>query len=337
MIPRMVANQNERAAEAPETSSNDKVGADVIVVTYNSLPCIEACLNSIVEADARAIVVDNGSQDGTVELICKMYPAVKMLSSTTNLGYAGAINAGYALTRSRHVIISNADVVFPPGSLSRLCVYLDRNSEVGVVGPQLVFPDGSWQESYSSVPSLWEGFSRIAGLRSVHNWYRRLLWPRKADRRSKAVGYVVGAVMAIRREAFEACRGWDETYKFYVEDVDFCERVRRAHFEVLFLPDVEVVHVGGASSSRIDNSVLFTQIWSDSVMIFIRRRYSERLARMYAGMQVVHFRQLAVFCALLEWVVPQNARTYFRTRSQWFHEAAATWYRQLHSSGNNAR
>jgi len=332
----MVANQTEQME--PGTAFNAKKVADVIVVTYNSFPVIEACINSILEADARPIVVDNGSQDGTVELIRKMYPAVKMLLNTTNLGYAGAINAGYPLTQSRHVIISNADVVFPSGSLWRLCNYLDLHSEVGVVGPQLVFPDGSWQESYSSVPSLWEGCSRIVGLRSTHNWRRRLIWPKRVDRRPKAVGYVVGAAMAIRREAFEACHGWDETYRFYVEDLDFCERVRRAHFEVHCLPDAAVVHVGGASSSRIDNSGRFTKIWSDSVMTFIRRRHSEAVARLYAGIQVVHFQQLALLCAVLEWFVPQDGRPKFKTRSQWFREAAGTWYCQLRSSsGKNAR
>jgi GT2 family glycosyltransferase len=336
MTPKMLANQTEQTELG--TAFNAKTVADVIVVTYNSSSFIEACLNSILEADARAIVVDNGSQDGTVELIRKMYPAVKILSSTTNLGYAGAINAGYALTRSRHVIVSNADVVFPSGSLLRLCDYLDLHSAVGVVGPQLIFPDGSWQESYSSVPSLWEGLSRIVGLRSLHNWRRRLIWPKRVDRRPKAVGYVVGAAMAIRREAFEACRGWDETYRFYVEDLDFCERVRCAHFEVHCLPDVAVVHVGGASSSRIDNSGRFTKIWSDSVMTFIRRRHSEAGARLYAAMQVVHFQQLALLCAVQEWFVPQSGRPNVKTRSRWFREAAGTWYCQLHSSsGNNAR
>ena len=333
----MGASHSEQAAEMLGTASSDKEVADVIVVTYNSSPHIGACLKSIVEADARAIVVDNGSQDGTVEFIQKMYPEVKVLSSTKNLGYAGAINAGYVLTRSRHVIISNADVVFPSGSLVRLCEYLDLNGEVGVVGPQLLFPDGSWQESYSLVPSLWEGFARIMGLRSVHNWHRRLVWPKKVDRRPKAVGYVVGAAMAIRREAFEACNGWDDTYRFYVEDVDFCERARRAGFEVHFLPEVAVVHIGGASSSQIDNSGQFSEIWSDSVMMFIRRGHSETAARVYAGMQVVHFRQLALICAILEWIVPQNARTNFGIRSQWFDKAAAIWRRHLYTSkGDNA-
>jgi GT2 family glycosyltransferase len=337
MPPKAIADQTVRLGVLV-TASDSNVVADVIVVTYNSVPCIEPCLKSILEAGARVVLVDNGSQDETVELVRVRYPSVRLLSSTVNRGYAGAINAGYALTRSRHVIISNADVVFPSGSMSRLCDYLDQHPEAGVVGPQLVFSDGSWQESYCSVPSLWEGFSRLVGLRTIHNWRRRLLWPRKTDRRPKSVGYVVGAVMAIRRETFEICRGWDETFQFYAEDVDFCERVRRANFAVHFLPDIEVVHAGGASSSRIDSSGRFTQIWSDSVMIFIRRRYSERLARVYAGMQALHFRQLAFACALLALIAPQRARTYFRARSQWFGEAAATWCRQLHFlTRNNAQ
>lgn len=327
---------HSEAAEArPEAPSKDGGITDAIVITYNSSRYIQACLNSILGADARAIVVDNGSQDDTVELIRKLYPDIQILASTANLGYAGAINAGYALTRSRHVVVSNADVVFPSGALSRLCDYLDHHNKVGVVGPQLLFPDGSWQESYSSVPSLGEGFSRIVGLRSLHNWHRRLVWPKKVDHRPKAVGYVVGAAMAIRREAFDACHGWDDTYRFYVEDVDFCERVRCANFQVHFLPEVEVIHVGGASSSQIDNSGHFSEIWSNSVMMFIKREHSETAARVYAGMQALHFCQLALSCAMLKWIAPENARTNLGIRSQWFGEVAAIWHRHLHSSSED--
>jgi GT2 family glycosyltransferase len=305
---------------------------DVVIVTHNSVPYIEDCLESIRGCAAQVVVVDNGSQDGTVQLIDTKYPSVKIVKNKMNLGYASAINAGYLLTRSQHVVISNADIVFSPGSISRLCDYLDQHPSTGAAGPQLVFPDGSWQESYGRVLSLGEVFTRLIGLQSLYNWSRRLLWPMRIDRHPKAVGYIVGAAMAIRREAFDICNGWDEAFHFYVEDVDFCERVRRAGFGVRFVPDAKVVHVGGGSSSRIDDSGRFTKIWSDSVMMFIRNKYSEPLAALYMRMQALHFRNLALACSLLRIVARGKSRSYWEARSRWFAQGASIWYRQLNAA-----
>ena len=135
--------------------------------------------------------------------------------------------------------------------------------------------------------------------------------------------------MAIRREAFDICNGWDEAFHFYVEDVDFCERVRRAGFGVHFVPDINVVHVGGGSSSRVDNSGRFTEIWSNSVMIFIRNKYSEPLAALYMLMQALHFRKLALACSFLRVVARRTSRSYWEARSRWFAQGASIWYRHL--------
>ena len=302
---------------------------EVVVITHNSKPHIEACLDSIISCGAQAVVVDNGSQDGTVGLVGTKYPYVTLVKNEVNLGYASAVNAGCLMTRSRHVVISNADIVFSPDSIQQLCDYLDQHPATGVAGPQLVYPDGSWQESYGRVLSLWEMFARLIGLQSIYNWSRRLLWPIRIDRRPKAVGYIVGAAMAIRREAFDICNGWDEAFHFYVEDVDFCERVRRAGFAVHFVPDARVVHIGGGSSSRVDNSGRFTQIWSDSVMMFIRNKYSKPLAALYMRMQALHFRKLALACSFLRIVARRKSRSYWEARSRWFAQGASIWYGQL--------
>ncbi len=315
--------------------ADDKHPPAVVVVTHNSVPHIEACLDSILGCGAQVVVVDNGSQDGTVELIRTKYPSIEVAKNETNLGYASAVNAGYLMTRSQHVVISNADIVFSPGSISRLSDYLDQHPATGVAGPQLVFPDGSWQESYGRVLSLGDMFAVLIGLQSLLNWSRRLLWPIRIDRRPKAVGYIVGAAMAIRREAFDVCNGWDEAFHFYVEDVDFCERVRRAGFGVHFVPDVKVVHVGGGSSSRVDNSGRFTEIWSDSVMMFIRSKYSEPWAALYMRMQALHFRKLALACSFLRAIARKNAKSYWEARSRWFAQGADIWYRQLNAAGRD--
>src|SRR6266478_968038 len=154
-------------------------GVEVVVVTRNSAEHIGACVESIVAAGALPIIVDNASTDQTLEIVRSRCPEAKIIATGENLGYGKAMNLGFKETRGDFVILSNPDVVFLDDAIRKMAEFLEKNPKVGITGPQQMFPDRSWQRSYGDLPGIWPGIKDAAGITTLHNSVRRLLWPRK--------------------------------------------------------------------------------------------------------------------------------------------------------------
>ena len=305
---------------------------DSVVITYNSRPFIEECLDSLLEAGSNVVVVDNGSSDATAGFIKTNFPEVKLIENRNNLGYSAAVNLGAAATKSDVFVVCNADVVYPARSLQQLANFMDENPDVGVAGPQLVFPDGTWQMSYGDVPGIWEAVQRVIGLTSLHHWSRRLLWPRKLDRSSKEVGHVIGAVMAIRRNAFESLNGWDEDFHFYAEDADFCIRLRRAGWRVMFVPSTEVVHIQGASSTRVDPSKNYFRKLVESELLLLQKSVPPWQISIYKRLERFNSFQMLLAWKIVGRVGPMNTRGYASARTVAFRHLLQIWREQCERS-----
>ena len=221
--------------------------AVAVVVTYNGLPWIERCLESL--DGVETVVVDNGSQDGTVELVRERFPAVRLLESE-NRGLAAAWNRGIRETDSRYVLLLNSDAWLVGDALSRLVTFADRRPEAAVVAPRLLNEDGSLQRSVRGFPTLW----RLA----TEYFFLRKLAPRSDAFNAFYAGdfdhdevreaeFVMGACLLVRRSAIDQVGLLDEDYFLFSEETDWCYRFRRAGWQVLFFPGAECVHVGGAS------------------------------------------------------------------------------------------
>ena len=221
--------------------------ASAVVVTYNALPWIEQCLESVREVET--VVVDNGSTDGTVDVVRELFPGARVLERE-NRGLAAGWNAGLAVASGRYVLILNADAWLTEGSLERLVAFADEHPEAAIVGPRLSNPDGSLQRSVRGFPTLW----RLA----TEYLFLRKLAPRSrllnafyaggfAHDRVREAEVVMGACMLARREAIDAVGQLDENFFLFSEETDWCYRFARAGWKVLFFPGAECVHVGGAS------------------------------------------------------------------------------------------
>jgi GT2 family glycosyltransferase len=221
--------------------------AVAIVVTYNGLPWIENCLESL--DGVETVVVDNGSEDGTVALVREGFPDVRLLESE-NRGLAASWNRGIRETGSRYVLLLNSDAWLVGDALSRLVTFADRRPEAAVVGPKLRNPDGSLQRSIRGFPTLW----RLA----TEYFFLRKLAPRSEAFNAFYGGgfdhdevceadFVMGSCLLVRRSAIEQVGLLDEDYFLFSEETDWCYRFHRAGWQVLFFPGAECVHVGGAS------------------------------------------------------------------------------------------
>jgi len=219
-----------------------------IVVTYNALPWVERCLESV--RTVETVVVDNGSTDGTVELVRGRFPEATLVEQG-NRGLAAGWNAGLAAApASRYVLFLNADAWLTGDALTRLVAFADEHPRAAVVGPRLSNPDGSLQRSVRGYPTLW----RLA----TEYFFLRKLAPRSRFLNAFYAGgfdhdevreaeFVMGACLLVRRAAVDEVGGLDEDYFLFSEEVDWCFRFRQAGWQVLFYPGAECVHVGGAA------------------------------------------------------------------------------------------
>lgn len=222
------------------------VGA--VVVTYNALPWIERCLDSVREVET--VVVDNGSTDGTVELVRERFPEAILLERE-NRGLAAGWNAGLAAASSpRYYLFLNADAWLAGDALARLVAFADEHPRAAVVGPRLSNPDGSLQRSVRGFPTAWRLATEYLFLRKLAPRSRLLnaFYAGGFDHDEvREAEFVMGACLLVRREAVDEVGGLDEDYFLFSEEVDWCFRFRQAGWQVLFYPGAECVHVGGAA------------------------------------------------------------------------------------------
>jgi N-acetylglucosaminyl-diphospho-decaprenol L-rhamnosyltransferase len=251
--------------------------ADVsaVVVTYNAAPWIERSLESLRGTDAEVIVVDNGSTDGTVELVRDRFPEARLIEHE-NRGFGAGTNAGMRLASGRYFLLLNPDAWLVGDAVERLVAFADEHPEAAVVGPRLLNPDGSLQPSVRGYPTPW----RIA----TEYFFLRKLAPRSRllnaffgagfDHESvRNAEFLGGACLLVRREAVDSIGGFDEDFFLMSEEVDWCYRFRQAGWDVLFYPGAEVVHVVGASL----NPALFRELVRGHLR-FLRKHRGLRVA-----------------------------------------------------------
>jgi GT2 family glycosyltransferase len=219
----------------------------VVVVTYNAMPWIERCLESVAGHDV--VVVDHGSADGTLELVRDRFPDVRVVEQE-NLGLGAGWNRGVRDAERAYVLILNADAWALDGAVERLAAFADAHPRAAVVGPRLRHPDGRLQPSVRGFPTPW----RIA----TEYLFLRKLAPRSrtlnafyaegfAHDEARKAEFVMGAAMLVRRAAIDEVGPLDEEFFLFSEETDWCFRFLEAGWQVWFTPEAEFVHVYGAA------------------------------------------------------------------------------------------
>lgn len=225
------------------------IAISVVILTCNQRAYTERCLDSIkplLESDdCEVIVVDNGSVDGTAEMIEARYgDAVVLIKSEYNRGVAAGRNLGLRRARGRYLMILDNDTIASAETVRSLADYLTANSGVGLVAPRLVGPDGTVQTSYRSYPGFFSKISNII---------------RGRDRSSRATDYptepcepfyVIGAAQMFPAELYVRIGGLDENIFFGPEDTDFCMAVRELGKKVVYLPSLTIIHDWQRATSR---------------------------------------------------------------------------------------
>jgi len=291
------------------------IDLSLVVLTWNARELVLACLSSI-ERTVRApgaplateiLVVDNGSSDGTVEAVRARFPWAEVVALPRNLGFAAGHNAGLARARGRHVALLNNDVELLPGCLEACVRHLDAHPEVGVVGPQLLHPDGRLQNSIHNAPTL------LGEL--VPRGVLELLFPRRFPSKRYRhdapieVEAVLGACMVVRREALEQVGPLPEDYFLFLEETDWLFAMRAAGWRVVHLPQARLVHEHGATTKK--RMPLETRIeYLRSLYHFFRKRRGAGQAAAVVAVRLVKLLLALIVLAPAALVLP-------RERARW--------------------
>ncbi len=232
------------------------VDLTVIIVSWNVRDLLRRCLRSLnlPRGTFEVIVVDNASSDGSPEMVCTEFPHARLIRNDANRGFTAANNQGLGLGQGRTLLLLNPDTEVVGDALRTMVDYMDARPDVGALGPQLRYPDGSLQSSRRRFPTL--GTALVEST-VVQEWWkdnrilRRYYMCDTPDDAIQAVDWVVGACLLVRREACEQAGRLDEGFFMYSEEMDWCRRIKDAGWEVVYLPTATVVHHEGKSSEQV--------------------------------------------------------------------------------------
>ncbi|MEU4801888.1 glycosyltransferase family 2 protein [Actinosynnema sp. NPDC023587] len=237
-------------------------GLAVVTVTYSPGETLDGFLTTLAGATTRPVTVvlaDNGSTDGVPERAAAEHDHVTFLPTGGNLGYGGGANRGVAALPDDvgWVVVANPDLSWGPGSLDVLLEAAGRWPRGGAFGPLIREPNGAVYPSARQLPALGRGLGHavFAKVWPANPWttgYRQ----EKASIRERTAGWLSGSCLLLRREAFDSVDGFDPRYFMYFEDVDLGDRIGRAGWLNVYVPQAEVTHIGGHSTARASSRML---------------------------------------------------------------------------------
>ena len=297
------------------------IDLSIVLLTWNGGELTLACLESIDREirsrrdagriESETIVVDNGSQDGTVAAVRERFPWAEVIALPRNRGFAGGNNAGLARARGRHVCLLNNDTVVQRDGFESCVRHLDAHAGVGAVGPQLLHPDGRPQNSIHNFPTLL--------LELVPRGVLETLWPRRYPSKRFAhdapldVEALLGACMVVRREVLERVGPLPEDYFFFLEETDWFFSMREAGWRVVHLPEARLVHVHGAATKKV--VPLPTRIeYHRSLYHFFRKRRGAAQAALVGAVRLAKLALALLVLAPLA-VVSAGERDRWRQRA----------------------
>jgi N-acetylglucosaminyl-diphospho-decaprenol L-rhamnosyltransferase len=253
------------------TKPGENIILSIVLVCWNNKAYLGPCLKSLYDAELKSpfdvVVVDNGSTDGSQQMLAEEYPNIKLIQNNKNLGLGKASNQGIMTTSGQYVLLLNNDTIVNGSSLDMLVEYLDSNPTVGAVGGKLLNPDGSFQSGYASFSTLLEEFLIVTHL-------GEMLWAgypsHGASDEIRSTGWLSSACLLVRRSALDQIGLLDENYFIYGDEADLQYRLNKAGWKVIYLPQSTTIHFGGRSMDRWKRRKMVYR----GKMMFYKKNYS---------------------------------------------------------------
>jgi GT2 family glycosyltransferase len=242
----------------------------VVIVSYNVRPYLEQCLQSVQRAldgiEGEVFVVDNHSDDDSVESVCLHYPWVRLIENQENLGFAKANNQAIRQAQGDYVLLLNPDTVVAEDTLYGVLAFMDEHPKAGGAGVMMCYEDGSRApESRRALPTPWVAALKMMGFTKRY-YMSHLPW----DQPSR-IEVVSGAFCLLRHEAIKMVGLLDEDFFMYGEDIDLSYRLLKGGWENWYLP-YSIVHYKGRSTQKTD--FRYVHIFYQAMLIFFQKHYS---------------------------------------------------------------
>lgn len=252
----------------------------IIIVNYNVKEFLQNLIHSIEKASQNItkeiIIIDNASDDGSVEFIREKFPQVKLIANNTNLGFGKANNIGLKQASGEYVLLINPDTIVAEDTFEKMIKFFGSNSNVGLAGCKILNPDGTLQLACRrSFPGPWTSFTKVTGLSSVFpksKIFARYNLTYLDENQTYEVDAISGSFMMMRKEVYDKVGGFDEQFFMYGEDLDLCYRIQKAGYKVYYNHSTKIIHYKGESTKR--SSLDETKVFYNAMHLFVKKHLS---------------------------------------------------------------
>jgi GT2 family glycosyltransferase/uncharacterized membrane protein len=277
------------------------INLSIIIVSYNVKEFLQNLLSSIRKAKGNLsleiIVVDNNSEDGTVESISGKYSDITLITNKKNVGFGKANNQGMKIARGKYFLLINPDTLVKENTLSKMIEFLENTPDAGMAGCKVLNPNGTLQlPCRRSFPGPWVSFTKISGLSQLFpksKLFARYNLTYLDEDKTYPVDAISGSFMFLRRETYEKTGGFDNDFFMYGEDLDFCYRVKEAGYKIYYYPETEIIHYKGESTKR--SSIDETRVFYQAMGLFVEKHFSSSWLVKFLLKVAILFRESLAF------------------------------------------
>jgi GT2 family glycosyltransferase len=264
------------------------VKISIIIVNYNVKYFLEQCLHSVLKAlhqiEAEVFVVDNNSVDGSVEMLEKKFPSVRVIANRDNKGFSKANNQAIQLAKGEYILLLNPDTVVEEDTFQKVIRFMDAHPDAGGLGVKMIDGSGKYlPESKRGLPTPIVAFYKIFGLaklfpgsKTFGKYHLSFLDTNKIHE----VDVLAGAFMLIRKSVLETIGLLDETFFMYGEDIDLSYRITQAGFKNYYFPNTCIIHYKGESTKK--SSVNYVFVFYNAMIIFAKKHFSKKNASLFS-------------------------------------------------------
>lgn len=252
----------------------------IIIVHYNVKYFLEQCLHSVTSAikniDAEIWVVDNASTDGFIDYIPAIFPQVKYIVNTTNVGFAKANNQALTKCSGKYILFLNPDTIVGENCFEKCIRFMEENKDAGALGVKMI--DGSGEflpESKRSFPGPFNSFCKLTGLSKLFpnsTIFARYSLAYLDENKNHEVDVLSGACMFCRKEIVTSLQGFDEAFFMYGEDIDLSCRIQKKGYKNIYFGESCIIHFKGESTKK--NSIAYVKTFYNAMNIFVKKHYN---------------------------------------------------------------
>lgn len=278
----------------------------IIIVNYNVKYFLAHCLLSVLYASKNSqvevFVVDNMSQDGSVEMVKEKFPWVKLIANEENVGFAKANNQAVELSTGKYILYLNPDTIVPEDCFEKCIAYMDAHEKVGALGCRLIDGKGIFlPESKRGFPTAQAAFFKISGLSSIFKkstFFNQYHLGFLSEHETNEVDVLVGCFMFCRKKVIDEVGSFDEEYFMYGEDIDLSYKIKQAGFSNVYFPETTVIHYKGESTKK--GSLNYVKMFYQAMIIFAKKHFKNS--------------QKGLFVMLIQFAIYLRAMLAFVTR-----------------------